>query len=141
MNAVPTISWALLALGLVRNRLIAMGIKAEEENGTALVNLDAAIATLASIPSVQPATPKPSTGAASEPINEAQPATRGVMVDADTSHLNCLEARRISPGYAICEPCNTGYPERCLYKRGSGAAGDAEYLSWVPRGVKEVDRG
>lgn len=40
------IRWALMALGLVRNRLTAMGIKAEDENGTALINLDAAIATL-----------------------------------------------------------------------------------------------
>jgi hypothetical protein len=26
-----------------------------------------------------------------------------------------MEARRISPGYAICEPCNTGHSEQCLY--------------------------
>lgn len=49
----------------------------------------------------------------------------------DTSHLNCLEARRISAGYAICEPCNTGHPERCVYMHHRGSmAGDAEYDSW-----------
>ena len=46
------IRWALLALSLVRNRLTAMGIKAEDENGTALVNLDVAITTLEPIAGV-----------------------------------------------------------------------------------------
>ena len=38
--------------------------------------------------------------------------------DAD---LDCIEARKIDRAYAICEPCNTGHPENCLYKREAAA--------------------
>lgn len=53
VNVQAEIRWALMALGLVRNRLTAMGIEAEGENGTALVNLNAAIATLTPIAGVE----------------------------------------------------------------------------------------
>lgn len=69
-----------------------------------------------------------------------KPAAAGVGVDDATSHMNCLEARRIDRAYAICEPCNTGFPERCLYKRPSGVPAQAGELPDLPSSIEYLVR-
>ncbi len=54
MSATADIRWALMALHLVRNKLVAMGVA---ENDTAMENLAAAEKTLLSIVGVKPGEP------------------------------------------------------------------------------------